>query len=121
MMSHYLCRRIKLYEWPLLLWFISRQTNFFEKLEGLIHNDEQTVADSGYYGTPCLTPSGIMIRIYNVSHEISRAIHEKVNERLKTFNAPYHDFRHDLKSHGYIFFAVLNVTVILLCSGNILF
>ena len=77
------------------------------------------MADSGYSGESCIPPRSVLTS-KNI-HSVARARHETVNERLKKFCALSDVYRHDLSKHHLIFFSVLNITKLLLQSGDVLF
>lgn len=97
------------------------QTIFSNHLRQMIPEEEAVVADAGYSGTKCLVPGQASSSIVRNLHKRSRARHETINERLKNFSILKHVFRHNINLHQKVFFAVLNITELLLRGGDNLF
>lgn len=81
---------------------------------------EKTIADNGYkdpkyFIYPAAYPNTAQ------SQSRIRARHETVNKRLKQWNVLVHAFRHDISKHIRCFHAVVNVTQIMIQSGEKLF
>ena len=76
----------------------------------LAQNGEKAIADKGYRDPLCVQtvryPSNLACRV--------RARHESINGRLKNFFVLSQTFRHPLNKHATCFFAVLNLTHLLL-------
>lgn len=82
-------------------------------LRGRLQSGEFVIGDSGYTDTRCFPHPG---PAHPLSEKLSltRARHEMVNKRLKKFNVLSHRFCHNLEMHGDCFFAVANLTQLLL-------
>ena len=78
----------------------------------LLKCDEFAIADDGYGDIRCIQPPGHTHGLHRkLAHQ--RAIHEKFNERLKNSNVLSQKFRHARMLHDICFFAVLNITKIM--------
>lgn len=82
-------------------------------LKSMLKVDELAIGDSGYTDTRCIQPPGTQHPM-NVTLARIRARHETVNKRLKQFSVLRQRFRHDIARHGDCFFAVLNITHLML-------
>ena len=78
-----------------------------------MRDDEFVIADNGYGDERCIQPPGNRDPHHNLLAAI-RARHEILNKRLKQFGVLNLKFRHDLSLHRHCFFAVLNITQLLL-------
>lgn len=78
---------------------------------------ERVVADGGYQDDTCSRrhPKD------NVNWSFVRARHEAANKRPKQFKVLSHRFRHDLRLHSSCFFAVANITQVLIRLGEPIF
>lgn len=89
-------------------------------LENALDEDEMIVADAGYNCDSCIQLRDAVGDEKQVVREF-RARHEIVNTRLKKFNVLANKFRHDLSSHSYCFFAVSNITKVLIEKEELMF
>lgn len=81
---------------------------------------ELVVADGGYKDERCMACKDEQ----DPNREffaLVRARHETVNRRFKQFAVLGNRFRHSLKLHSFCFYAVCNITQLLLLSGEPLF
>lgn len=86
---------------------------FQQGLKPLLKRNEFVIADSGYPDTRCIHLPSESDPTYRAVARI-RARHEIANKRLKHFSVLKNKFRHSLDLHGDCFFAVLNITHVLL-------
>lgn len=92
---------------------------FSSRLYDTIHNGKVVIANSGYSGPKCTTPTsaGHQIKI----HSLVRERYETMNERLQNFSSLSHVFRHGLEGHNEVFYPVLNILQLLISSSDSLF
>ena len=76
----------------------------------LAQSGEKAIADKGYLDPQCVQTVHYSS---NLAYRV-RARHESINGRLKNFFVLSHTFRHPLSKHATCFFAVLNLTHLLL-------
>lgn len=75
--------------------------------------NEKVVADGGYQDGSCSYNDS---NVNRSTWTFVRAIHEATNKRLKQFKILSHRFRHSLSLHADGFFAVANITQLLIES-----
>ena len=83
-------------------------------------NGEMVIGDNGYTDEKCITGNDQQLMQQEVFERV-KARHETVNRRLKQFYALGHKFRHGLSRHSICFFAVLNLTQLMIDDGAPLF
>ena len=93
---------------------------FRSRLKSSLLSNEKCIADRGYSDEKCITPNNEISAISEITATL-RARHETVNRRIKQFRAIAEKFRHDICLHGMVFFAVANITELLLETANPLF
>ena len=82
---------------------------FRNGLKKLLRKEEFVITDAGYTDERCIQPPGVHHQNHGLMATI-RARHEIFNKRLKQFDVLKHKLGHDISLHRYCFFAVLNVT-----------
>lgn len=90
--------------------------------ESLIHALDQGefyLADSGYFdgNNWSVTPNGLN-NMEQRQQSLVRARHETLNRRFKQFRALSQRFRHDLKRHRVVFYAIANITQVMNKMGH---
>ena len=93
---------------------------FRSRLKSSLFSTEKCIADRGYSDEKCITSNNEISSISGIAATL-RARHETVNGRLKQFRATAEKFRHDIRLYGMVFFAVANITELLLETANSLF
>ena len=82
---------------------------------------ERVIADSGYRnGGHFITPTGHN-NLQEHEHSVIRARHETVNGQFKNWNILKKVFRHNVRKHGPVFWAVANITQLELTTTNPVF
>ena len=83
---------------------------------------EMAIADSGYRSLRhyFVTPSGYN-NLLEREHAVIRARHETANGRFKTWNILKMTFRHDVRQHGFVFWAIANIVQIEISTTRPLF
>lgn len=105
--------------WTVLMRLSPEKKIFSSKLEPLFGDCECVIVDVGYSGTKCILHKRILGRQWRVNiPKVSRAWEETVNERLKKFYILKNVYRNHIDTHRNVFFAVLNITVLLFWSGE---
>jgi len=86
---------------------------FRRGLKKRLDTDEFVIADNGYHDERCITPPRENHPLRKRFSQI-RARHETVNGRMKQFRVLRETFHHPLHRHADCFFAVLNITYLML-------
>ena len=95
----------------------------FRKSKGMklvLAKDEMVIGDKGHSDDNCITGDDQQLMPKRI-FERAKARHETVNGRLKQFFVLGHKFRHGLSRHSACFFAVLNLTQLMIDDGAPLF
>ena len=90
---------------------------FRADLKHRLKHGEHVLTDAGYRDERCKTT---LFENHKFSSTV-KARHETLNHRLKQFHVLGDRFRHDLKKHSRCFYAVANLTEIMIELGESLF
>ena len=83
---------------------------------------EQVCTDDGYQDERCITKGDVSsCPLESRTHALLRARHENVHRRLKQFFVLSHRFRHDISMHEDCFYAVAQLTYVMIATGEKLF
>lgn len=85
-----------------------------ESLKGMLQQDELVIADEGYKDASVFSAKDAAEDGMLDYHRAIRARHEIVNGRLKRWKVLTVQFRHQRDLHGMCFFAVANLTQLIL-------
>lgn len=83
-------------------------------MKRVLLTEESVFADGGYQDEACSFSHGAE----TASWPFVRARHESANKRFKQFNFLSYLFRHRLSRHSECFFAVANITRVIIKMGN---
>ena len=91
-------------------------------LYDMFNENEMALGDSGYKdgGFRFKTPSGLNNNESRM-HSIARARHETCNRRMKQFQCISRKFRHNINKHSICFYAVANLTQLMIENNQPLF
>lgn len=78
-----------------------------------LQRNEKVIADNGYGDPKCVQRRNVPQNHLRLGNTI-RARHQSVKGRLKRFNVLTSNFRHDLKLHSSFFYAVANLTYLVI-------
>ena len=89
------------------------------KLKQLLLPGEKVFADKGYKGDiKCVTPYEAKNKSHKRAMVLSRARHETINRRFKTWGVLYQTWRNENEKHAFVFKAVVTIVQIEISNGR---